>query len=133
MVSGNTHGCKPNAENGFGFERYHKDGDEFLNHIVQVTGDKTYVSFVNVETEEQPEQWMHMHSPNKPKKFKQTLSAGKLVAAVFWARKGVQMVEFMQQGTTITSKVHCETLKNMRSSIQDKRHGNAGIRCSAPP
>jgi hypothetical protein len=25
-------------------ERYHKDGDEFLNHIVRVTGDKIWVS-----------------------------------------------------------------------------------------
>jgi hypothetical protein len=32
-------------------EHYHKDGDEFLNHIV--TGDETWVSFVNVEIKEQ--------------------------------------------------------------------------------
>jgi hypothetical protein len=34
-------------------ERYHKDGDEFLNHIVRVADDETWVSFVNVETNEQ--------------------------------------------------------------------------------
>jgi hypothetical protein len=34
-------------------ERYHKDGDECLSHIVQVTDDETWFSFVNVETEEQ--------------------------------------------------------------------------------
>jgi hypothetical protein len=33
-------------------EWYHKDGNEFLNHIVQVTGNETWVSFVNVETKE---------------------------------------------------------------------------------
>jgi hypothetical protein len=33
-------------------ERYHKDGDEFLNLIVKVTGVETWVSFVNVETKE---------------------------------------------------------------------------------
>jgi hypothetical protein len=33
-------------------ELYHKDGHEFLNRIVQVTGDETWVSFVNVETKE---------------------------------------------------------------------------------
>jgi hypothetical protein len=27
---------------------YHKDGDEFLNHTVQVTGEETWVTFVNV-------------------------------------------------------------------------------------
>jgi hypothetical protein len=55
----NAHGCSQIAENGFGFdflERYHKDGDEFRGHIVQVTGDETWVSFVNVETKKQSKQ-----------------------------------------------------------------------------
>jgi hypothetical protein len=33
-------------------EQYHID-EEFLNHIIQVIGDETWVSFVNVETKEQ--------------------------------------------------------------------------------
>jgi hypothetical protein len=33
------------------------------------------------------------------------------MATVFWDRKGVLMVEFMQQGTTVTSEVYCKTLK----------------------
>jgi hypothetical protein len=70
---------------GFDFsEQYHKDGDEFLSHIVRITGYETWVSFVNVETKEQSKQWIHTRSPNKPK--------------------------FMQQGTII-SGVYCETLK----------------------
>jgi hypothetical protein len=67
-------------------ERYHKDGDEFLNHIIRVTIGVTWASFVNVETKEQSKQWMHTHSPNKPKKFKQ-MSTRKLMATVFWNRK----------------------------------------------
>jgi hypothetical protein len=55
--------------------RYHKDGNEFLSHIIRVTGDVTWVAFVSVETKEQSKQWMHTHSPNKPKQFKQMLSA----------------------------------------------------------
>jgi hypothetical protein len=51
-------------------ERYYKDGDEFLNHIVWVIDDETWVSFVNVEAKEQSKQGMHIHSPKKPKKFK---------------------------------------------------------------
>jgi acyl-CoA thioesterase len=65
---------------------------------------------VNVETKEHSKQWMHTHSPNKPKKCKQT-SARKLMTAVFWNRKGVLMAEFMQQGITVTSEVYYETLK----------------------
>jgi hypothetical protein len=66
---------------------------------------------VSVEIKEQSKQWMHTHSPNKLKKIKQTLSARKLKATVFRDRKGVLMVEFMQQGATITSEVYCETQK----------------------
>jgi hypothetical protein len=62
----------------FSFEfldRYHKDGDEFLNHFVRVTGDETWVSSVNVETKEKSKQWMHTHSANKPQTCEQPLSA----------------------------------------------------------
>jgi hypothetical protein len=55
MDSENAHGCAQKAEKSFGFDvlgLYHKDGDEFLNHIALVMGDKTWVSFVNVETKE---------------------------------------------------------------------------------
>jgi hypothetical protein len=35
----------------------------------------------------------------------------------------VLMVEFVQKGTTVTSKVYCETLKILLRAIQNKRHG----------
>jgi hypothetical protein len=78
MGSKDAHGCSHNAENSFGFDivlQYHKYGKEFLSHIVWVTGDETWVSFVNAETKEPSKQGMHTHSTNKLKKFKQTLSA----------------------------------------------------------
>jgi hypothetical protein len=56
-----------------------------------------------------------------PKKFKQTLCARKLIVTVFCDRKGVLMVEFMQQGTTIASEVYYETLKKLLRPIQKKR------------
>jgi spore coat polysaccharide biosynthesis protein SpsF (cytidylyltransferase family) len=56
MGSENAHGRTRNADNGLGsdfLKRYYKDGDEFLNHIVRVTGDEAWVSFVIVGTKEQ--------------------------------------------------------------------------------
>jgi hypothetical protein len=41
-------------------QQYHKDCNEFLNHI-QVTGDEACLTFVNVETKEQSKQWMHTY------------------------------------------------------------------------
>jgi hypothetical protein len=43
MTSETAHGWAQNAGKGFGFdflERYNRDGDEFLNHIV--TGNETW-------------------------------------------------------------------------------------------
>jgi hypothetical protein len=99
MVSETTHGWAQKAENGLGFyldslERYHKDGDGSLNYTFRVTGDEIWVSFLNVEINVQSKQRMHTHSRNKPKQFKQT-SPRKLMAAVFWDRKGVLRVKFM--------------------------------------
>jgi hypothetical protein len=51
------------------FKGYHKDCDKFLNHILQVTDDETWVSFVNVEIKDLWKRWMHIH---KPKRFQQT-------------------------------------------------------------
>jgi hypothetical protein len=115
-----------NGENGFCFDflgRYHKDSNALLNRIVRVTGDKTWISFVSVEIKEQSKQRMHTHSSNRSRKFKRTLFARKLTGTLFWDRKRVLMVEFMQQGTTITSNAYCETLKNLRRAIQKKTRG----------
>jgi transposase len=113
-------------------ERYHKDGDEFLSHIARVTGGEIWVSFVNVETKEQSKQWMHTHSLNKLNILNECcLSARKLMETDFWDRKGELMVEFMQQGATISLHVYCETLKNCVGPVRTKAW-NADIRCSTP-
>jgi len=100
-------------------QRYHDEGDEFLDKIV--TGDETWVKFANVETKEQSRQWTHTHSPNKPRKFKQSFANIKLIATVFWDRKGVLLIEFMEPGTTITSETYCETLKKLCRATENKR------------
>jgi hypothetical protein len=48
MGSQNAHGCVQNAENVF--------SDEFLNHIMQVTDDETWASFMNAAAKEQSKQ-----------------------------------------------------------------------------
>jgi hypothetical protein len=57
---------------------------------------------MNAETKEQSSQKMLN---------KRCLPAKKLMATVFWDRRGVPMVEFTQHGMAIMSEVYCETLK----------------------
>jgi hypothetical protein len=57
-------------------KRCHKDSNAFLNHIVRVIGDKTWVSFVKVDTKEQSKQWMHTFTKQATKKFKKCCLPG---------------------------------------------------------
>jgi hypothetical protein len=100
-------------------QRYWEERDEFLDIIV--TGEVTWVQFVNAETKEKTKPWIHTQIHNKPKKFKQKKKKKKMMASVFWDRKGILLIEFMAPGTTITSEVYCETLNKLRKSIQSKR------------
>jgi hypothetical protein len=77
---------------------------------------------------------MHINSPKKPKRLNKRLPERWLMVTVFWDRKGVLVVEFMQQGTTVTSEVYCKTLKKLhRAGHSEQNAWNADIRCSAPP
>jgi hypothetical protein len=107
-------------------ERYHIDEEEFLNHIIQVTGDETWVSFVNAETKEQSKQWMHTHSPNKPKKFKQTL----------FACQKANGNHFLRQERSADGGIHATRDHNVKSVLRNtKKHciGSfriKGVECS---
>jgi hypothetical protein len=46
-------------------ERYHRDGDKFLDHIV--TGDGTWVSDFTPEGKRQSLEWHHPRPPSKPR------------------------------------------------------------------
>jgi hypothetical protein len=65
---------------------------------------------------------MHTQSPNKLKTFKPKCDR-KLMASVFWDRKGVQVVAFIQQDTTVMSEAYSKTLTELCRAIQNKRSG----------
>jgi hypothetical protein len=88
-------------------EWYHKNGDEFLSHIVRVTGNETWVSFVNFETKEQSNsEYTHIHQKRRKSLNRRRLPATKL----FWDMKGALMVEFSSSPSYFpwTSWLVCE-------------------------
>jgi len=101
-------------------QRYADENDNFLDSIVM--GDETWAFHFTPETKQQSREWRHSSSP-KPRKFKTTRSAGKVMPTVFWDRKGVLLVNFMAHGTTINADRYCETLKKLRRAIQNQRRG----------
>ncbi|CAK9809161.1 Mariner Mos1 transposase [Anthophora quadrimaculata] len=92
--------------------------DSFLNLIVM--GDETWAFHFTPETKQQSRQWWRSSSP-KPRIFKQSPSARKVMATVCWDRMGILFVNFMHSGTTINADRHSETLKKLRRAIQNRR------------
>jgi len=84
-------------------EAYEKDGDSILDRVV--TGDETWVKHATCETKNQSMEWGHTSSPKRPRKYLQTLSARKIMATVFWDMEGVLLVDFLERGSTINSKL----------------------------
>lgn len=101
-------------------DRFANEGDAFLDSIV--TGDETWVYHLTPESKRQSMTWRHSSSP-RVRKFRQTISNRKIMATVFWDRKGIIHIEFLPQGTTINADRYCQTLKNLRRAIQNKRRG----------
>jgi histone-lysine N-methyltransferase SETMAR len=45
------------------------------------------------------------------------------MCTVFWDRKGVLLVDFLSQGSTINAGAYCDILKKLRRAIQNKQRG----------
>ncbi|UYV73477.1 hypothetical protein LAZ67_10003627 [Cordylochernes scorpioides] len=58
-----------------------------------------------------------------PKKAKVTISAGKVLAIVFWDCKGVLLVDYLPPNTTVNAARYCEVLTKLRAAIKWKRPG----------
>ncbi|GFX69177.1 HTH_48 domain-containing protein [Trichonephila clavipes] len=109
-------------------ERCSNEGDDFLSHIV--SGDETGVAYVTPETKQQSMEWRHSLSPRKVK-FKQTISAQKIMCTVFWDRK-VAGRFFDSRRHDQCSSVLCDFTKTApRNSKQKAWH--AECRCHFAP
>jgi hypothetical protein len=70
---------------------------DFLERIV--TGDEMWVLHHFPETKCASLEWKHTGS-QRSEKFKMANCAGKLMATVFWERRGVLLADFVEKATT---------------------------------
>ena len=43
----------------------------------------------------------------------------KIMATVFWDRKGILLIDFLECGLTINADAYCETVRKLRRAIQN--------------
>ena len=87
------------------FAAHQIEGDQCFDHG---TGDEMWISYTNIESKRQSMQWRHSSSP-KAKKFKEASSVKKIMATIFWDRKGILLIDFLERGLTINANAYCET------------------------
>jgi len=95
---------------------------EDLEHFFQrlMTEDETWVYHRDPESKMESMQWKHKTSPT-PNKFRIEKLAGKVMTNVFWDEKGLLLLEFMPQKTTITGQTYPNTITALREAIKEKR------------
>lgn len=69
------------------------------------------------------ETWIHYYTPGKSgeptlKKAKAILSAGMVMALVFWDAHGVIMMDYFLKGQTINSVYYWKLLRRLRKEIK---------------
>jgi hypothetical protein len=112
--------------------QYHKDNDEFLNHIVRVTDDETFHLWTLKHWSSQSTGCTH--SPNKLKKFKRMLSACQKADGNCFLGQ-----ERIADGGIHATRDHINVRGVLRNTNKNcvgpfrKKARNMDIRCSAPP
>jgi [histone H3]-lysine36 N-dimethyltransferase SETMAR len=97
---------------------FRRNPKDFLRRFITV--DETWVHHYTPETKEQSKQWTHKGSP-PPKKAKTVLSAGKVMASVFWDSHGIILVDYLEKGKTINGEYYANLLQQLSDKIKEKR------------
>ncbi|PNF14079.1 hypothetical protein B7P43_G02148 [Cryptotermes secundus] len=97
--------------------QFETEGDKFLDNIV--TGDETWCHHYQPESKRQSMEWRHPDSPRK--KFKTQPSARKVMCTVFWDRRGVILLDFLEPGESVNSERYKTTLTKLKARISRVR------------
>jgi len=90
-------------------KHFEAEGDGFLGRIV--TGDETWVYYLQLETKKANKEWRHTSS-SKPKKICTQPSAGRVMLTLFWDECDVILEHYLPRGNTVTSAMYADLLKN---------------------
>jgi histone-lysine N-methyltransferase SETMAR len=101
-------------------EFFKRNTRDFLRRFV--TCDETWVHYYTPESKQQSKMWTKRGEP-APKKAKTVLSAGKVMASVFWDAKGILFIDYLQKGKTIKGEYYANLLNRLKTAIAEKRPG----------
>lgn len=97
------------------FQRNKKDF--FMRYV---TMDETWIHHYTPESNRQSAEWTAT-GESRPKRPKTQMSAGKVLASVFWDAHGILFIDYLEKGRTINSKYYMALLVRLTEEIANKR------------
>ena len=99
------------------FKLFQRNKKDFLMRYV--TMDETWIHHYTSELNRQSAEWT-AKSKNRPKRPKTQMSAGKVLASLFWDAHGILFVDYLEKGRTINSEYYMALLVHLRKEIAKK-------------
>lgn len=99
--------------------QFRRNKSEFWRRLITV--DETWIHHYTPETKIQSKQWTAKGEP-APKKAKTVISAGKVMATVFWDSHGVILIDYLQKGKTITGAYYASLLDKLKAELAENGH-----------
>src|SRR5436190_23298789 len=100
-------------------ERFKRNESDFLRRLITV--DETWIHHFTPETKEQSKQWTAKGEP-APKTAKTVLSAGKVMATVFWDSHEIILIDYLQKRKTITGAYYASLLDKLKAELAENVH-----------
>lgn len=94
-----------------------------------VTVDETWIHHYTPESKQQSKQWT-APGQSAPKKAKTVLSAGKVMAIVFWDSQGIILIDYLQKSQSITGAYYATFLNCLDEVLRTKRPRLVKKKCS---
>ena len=100
------------------FGMFQRNSKEFLRHYV--TFDETWIYYHAPETKNQSKMWTGP-GESAPKKAKTVLSAGKVMATIFWDSHDIISIDYLQMGKIITGDYYVSLLDRFDAILKEKQ------------
>jgi hypothetical protein len=99
-------------------EHFIKNKTDFVCRFT--TMDETWIHHSTPESKQQSKQWTEAGC-SVPKKTRLVLSAGKVMASVFWDAEGILFIVYLKKGKTITREYYTDLSTRLDKKIHEKR------------
>lgn len=99
-------------------ELFKRNKKDFLRRYV--TMDETWIHHFTPESKRSAAEWAAV-GESRPKRPKTQMSAGKVMASVFWDAHGILFIDYLEKGQTINSDRYIAQLGRLKTEIENKR------------